>query len=173
MDLSYCDALKFAFEFEVKGEKFYRESINKIDDPYAQKALKFLADEEERHIDKIERFNQSLLEKDDFDINIECRSNLNQSIESFISDFIEDKEKIIMEKASNIEIYDAALEMENSGYKLYKQAYEENNEPILRQFFKFLMDEESLHYNLISASKKYTEDSSYYFEDYGSWIFGQ
>jgi hypothetical protein len=32
--------------------------------------------------------------------------------------------------------------------------------------------EGNLHYNLLATTKKYLEDPSYYFEDYGGWIFG-
>ncbi len=173
MDISYCEALKFALNFELKGEKFYRDSLDKVDDPHALKTLQFLAKEESSHIDKIERFNQSLLEEKEFNLSAECSTDLNQNVKGFLQEFIGKKEKEIREKASDIEIYDLALEMENSGYNMYKKAFEESEEESLRKFFNFLMDEESLHYNLISASKKYLEDPSYYFEDYGSWIFGQ
>lgn len=171
LETAYCDALKFALDFEVKGEKFYRESIEKVDDPHAQKTLQFLAAEESHHIDKIERFNQSLINKEHFDLSNECDSKLVASIENYLDEFIKNKEKTIAEKASDVEIYDVAMEMENSGYQMYKKAFDENQDNRLRKFFKFLMNEESLHYNLILASKKYLEEPSYYFEDFGGWIF--
>ena len=71
MDQSYCDALRFAIEYEEQGEKFYREAAAEARDRFAKKALRFLADEEVEHIGKIEKFNDFLLGKAEFDMDKE------------------------------------------------------------------------------------------------------
>ena len=73
-----------------------------------------------------------------------------------------------------MEIYDVALDMEKRGYSAYKNASIDSKEdPRVQEFFKFLAEQEIVHYKLLQESKKYLEDSSYYFEDYGGWVFNE
>lgn len=171
MELEFCDALKFAIDFERKGRGFYLDAIQKAEDPLAKKTLKFLADEEVHHIEKIEKFNQALLGKGDFDIEKECHSDLPQRTKEYIDKATQDKEEKVSPQTTDIEVYDLALDMEKSSYDIYKDAFEKNSDEKLKRFFQFLMQEEQIHYDLLAASKKYLEDPSYYFEEFGGWIF--
>lgn len=172
MESKYCNALKFAIEFEKKGQKFYLDAVQKVADPFSRKTLEFLADEELHHIDKIEKFNQALLGNSDFDIVTECSSDLPQRVKEYMDSVVRDKQVKVSPRSTEIEVYDLALEMEKSSYHTYKDALESNSDEQLKRFFEFLMKEEQIHYDLLAASKKYLEDPSYYFEEFGGWIFG-
>jgi len=172
MESKYCDALRFAIEFEKKGQKFYLDAVQKVADPFSRKTLEFLADEEVSHIEKIEKFNEALLGTGDFDIAKECQSNLSQRVKEYMVSVVSEKEAKVSPQSTEIEVYDLALEMEKSSYDIYKDALESNSDEQLKRFFEFLMKEEQIHYDLLAASKKYLEDPSYYFEEFGGWIFG-
>lgn len=169
----YSQALQFALDFEKRGEKFYRDSIQKVNDEFAKRTLKFLADEELNHIEKINRFNEALVKNyKDFDLDAHCQTKLPEKIENHLKEAIKREEEKIRPQSSDIEIYDMAIDMERAGYAIYKESYEQSDDKKIKKFFEFLIKEENLHYDLLAATKRYLEDPSYYFEDYGGWIFG-
>ncbi len=169
----YCEALKAAKEFEERGEKFYRDSIPKVNDEFAKKTLEFLADEERHHIEKIKRFNDAFcMESEDFDLDACCKTKLPERIEDYLKEPIQKRECKIKPQMTDIEIYDMALDLEKAGYSIYEEFHKQSDDEKIRKCFEFLIKEEGLHYDFLTATKKYFEDPSYYFEDYGGWIFG-
>jgi rubrerythrin len=172
MEQSYCDALTFALELERSGEKYYRAAAADAQDPFARKVLAFLADEEVEHQRKIEEFNLSLLGQGEFDLETECRTGLPERIQAFLKEHATPEEERTT-AATEVDAYTMAMGMEKAGYDMYKAAREAGaDNPQLARFFDFLMAEETKHYDLLASSKKYLEDPSYYFEDFGGWIFG-
>ena len=173
MEETYCEAIKFAIEFERRSERFYRDAAEKVTDVFAKKALGFLAADEVTHAKKIEDFNAALIERRDFDLETECRSDLPERLDKFLQQVIAKGSKEIGSGATDIEVYDVAMELEKEGYDAYTGAYNnESEDPRVKRFFKFLAGQETIHYNMLAYSKKYLEDPSYYFEEYGGWIFG-
>ncbi len=174
MEETYCDALRFAIEFEKKSEDFYLMAKNRVNDEFAKKALDFIAADEEKHAKKIQAFNKALVKDIDFDLESECTSDLPDQLNDFVDKTIVKEEGKIEADANDIAIYDVALDMEKRGYDAYKNTSLDDDEDIrVKIFFKFLADQEIVHYNLLKESKKYLQDSSYYFEDYGGWIFNE
>ena len=172
MDIAYCDALWFAIDYEKKGEEYYRRTGNETKDPLARKTLFILADEEIDHIRKIEQFNDHLLGTSDFDMNKECQLTLPERVKTFLSEVKEIAKESSGGEISDIGVYTTAMANEKQGFEMYSSVKDSSKDDRLKQFFGFLADEESSHYKLLSASKKYLEDPSYYFEDDGGWIFG-
>ena len=171
MDQAYCDALRFAMEYERKGEEHYRSAAAAAKDHFAKQALTFLADEEIEHIRKIDEFNQHMLGIGDFDIDAECQLGLSSRVE----DFLETAKGATSEedrRLTEIDVYDQAMENEKHGYEMYASVETGTQNESLKQFFAFLAQEEKAHYNLLEASKKYLQDPSYYFEEGGGWLFG-
>lgn len=172
MEQAYCEPLQIAIEFELNGEAFYRQLIEKVSDPFAKKVLVFLADEEIDHIRKIERFNNSLLGKGEFDFETECNLELPDRIQALVQAKMKDAGKNISPESDDLDIYDVALVLETRSYELYEQALNEVEDERVETFFRFLLAEEKEHYDLLAFSKRYLADPSYYFEEYGGWIFG-
>ncbi len=169
----YCEAFKVAREFEQRSEKLYRDLIPKVKDRFAQKTLTFLADEEHHHIKKIDEINEALTTKSkDFSLVAQCQTELPGRIEKHLNEIIKNKADKMRAQMSDIEIYDTAIDMEKAGYGIYKEHYRQSNDEKTKKFMEFLIQEESVHYDILASTKKYLEDPSYYFEDYGGWIFG-
>lgn len=171
MDQAYCEALRFAIEYEQSGEDYYRKAVDEAQDRFAKKALVFLADEEIEHIGKIERFNDSLLGRGDFDIDAECLPTLPERLNNLIASAKSD-EKSQTSSLSDSAVYDLAMATEKQGFEMYNDFREDSPDQRIKQFFGWLADEEIVHYKLLAESKKYLEDQSYYFEEDGGWIFG-
>ena len=172
MDEAYCEALETAIEFERNGEVFYRELLEKVSDPFAKKVLEFLADEEVEHIRKIEVFNDSLLGKDWFDFEAECGLDLHERIRDLVQEKRQGANKNVNPSSNDLDIYDIAMLLESKSFELYKHALEEPQDEKVETFLRFLLAEEGEHYDLLASSKKYLADPSYYFQEYGGWIFG-
>lgn len=172
MDQAYCDALRFAFDYETKGEEHYRKAAAQAHDKFAEKALTFLADEEIEHIRKIDEFNRHLLGERDFDLENECKLALSDRVESFI-DSARQAGHISQERnLSDVDVYNIAMDNEKEGFEMYEAAEKSSADERLKRFFAFLAQEEQGHYKLLAASRKYLEDQSYYFEEGGGWLFG-
>ncbi len=172
MDQAYCDALRFAYEYEQKGEKHYREAAQQAKDRFARQALTFLADEEVEHIRKISAFNDSLIGAGTFDLDLECKLALPDRVKEFLDSSRQTGHISDEREWSDSEVYDVAMGNEKQGFEMYAKVEEGTQDPKLKQFFAFLAAEEKVHYGLLVASKKYLEEPSYYFEEGGGWLFG-
>lgn len=171
MKEAYCEALQTALNMEREGKKFYQDALGRVTDEFARRTLKFLIEEEERHIDKIMRFNEYLLGRGGFDLESECSTGVPARMKSLIDEAASTTLKKIENASTDIEVYEAAMEFERRGYQFYRRAAEDEEDERVRRFFQFLVDEEVKHFQLLQNTKKYLEDPSYYFEDAGGWIF--
>ncbi len=172
MDQAYCDALRFAIDYEHEGEKYYRQAAEKAQNALAKKALLFLADEEVEHIRKIEEFNQYMLGVSDFDIDSECAVGLPDRVMEFIEVSKTGGKPSSAAELSDLAVYDLAMATEKQGFEMYASVRDTTADERLKRFFGFLAGEEVVHHRLLAESKKYLEDPSYYFEEAGGWIFG-
>lgn len=171
MDTAYCDALKVALEFENKGERMYRQAATQAKNDFTRRALEFLADEEIGHVVKIQDFNEAMLAGGQADVDRFCTQELPDRVRAFLDDFTS-REATKMAAAEDAHrVYDEAMAMEREGYRMYEEARESSKDEQLRRFFEFMVAEEGIHYRMLEAAKKYLQDPSYYFEDYGGWIF--
>ena len=168
----YCEALESAMKFEERSRDFYHDSVDKVDDEFAKKTLEFLAQEEVHHMEKIRRVNEELIDASkDFDWAAYCTSDLPDRIEQHLKEMNSKRSEKIRPQMSDLEVYDLALDMEKAGYEVYKDYHEQTEDEKTKQFLEFLIAEEKVHFELIQSTKKYLEDYSYYFEDFGGWIF--
>lgn len=168
----YCESLLEALKLEEKGKEFYENALRKVRDIFAKKALEFLIKEEDKHIDKILRFNEFLFGRGDFDIETECdiqvKEKISKLIEKYISSSMVAK---IDDTSTDVEVYEAAMDFEKKGYELFKESAENANDDRIKAFFNFLMNEEIKHYDLLENTLRYLKEPDYYFEDYGGWVF--
>ncbi|MCX7831889.1 MAG: ferritin family protein [Actinobacteria bacterium] len=168
----YCESLLEAIKFEEKGKEFYEKALHKVQDIFAKKALEFLIAEEDKHIDKILRFNEFLFGRGDFDIETECNTQIKEKIKELIENHVSSSMAGKIEDAStDIEVYQAAMDFEKKGYELYKESAENTDDERIKVFFNFLINEEIKHYDLLENTLRYLKEPDYYFEDYGGWVF--
>lgn len=173
VDDFYCEALERAYEMETKGKQFYEQALLKAKDPFARKALEFLTAEEERHLDKILRFNSHLFGREEFDLENECRIEISERAKASLEQFVQEKlGKNLEEARTDIEVFRAAMEFEKESYHYYKDQAKKESDSRLKKFFEFLEKEEVKHFELLQETIRYLSEPDYYFEDFGSWIFG-
>lgn len=168
----YCQVIAEALELEEQGREMYEQAYLKVKDPFARKALEFLIKEEERHKDKILRFNEHLFGRGEFDLERECAVTISEDLKKLIEEHVTSEAREKIEDArTDIDVYEIALDFEKRGYDFYKSAGENETDERIKRFMKFLEEEEVKHYELIQETIRYLKETDYYFEDFGGWIF--
>jgi rubrerythrin len=157
------ETLNKALEMEEKGYKFYKDAAKKSQNDMTRKTFDFLADNETLHIEVIKNFYNTLKKgksplielKDvkskrleDLDIFSKSISALNEKVKA-----VDDDKKA----------YEFAMEFENSGYKYYENTLKEVKDEELINLLKFLLKEESKHYDLLMNAYTYLTDSHNWF----------
>ena len=158
------EVLRDALEMEEKGHKFYVEAGQKNLNNITKKTFKFLADSEILHIETIKNFHNTLKEEGELP-SIELSNIKNKRLEDlniFSKNIASLKEKI---KPNDDEgkILKFAMEFENNGYRYYENMLKQAKDEKLITFLKFLLQEESRHYDLLMNTHSYITDTHNWF----------
>lgn len=156
------EPLKIALNLEHEGKQMFIRAAEETQSKLAKQTFEFLAAEEDRHIANIERFYRSIEgsvgenipEIEDSDANEKLES-FNLKLESIKDDF--------KTTSSDIEAYQLALKFENGAEEFYQEKFEEATDPKIKKFYKWLIDEESMHSRLLNSCLKFVEDPTEWF----------
>jgi rubrerythrin len=164
-------ALKLAVENEKKIRGFYLKHSGRLKSSLAKKTFIFLADEELKHIDAINDFSKSIHDGEEPDIKPGPEDKSINRAKEFFSNSIERKAEKLKPTDGELKIYELGLEMEQKGYKFYREAAENAEHPDVRKLFEFLTKEENGHYALLNNAINYLKSPSNFFQDQESWLF--
>ncbi len=159
-----AEALRGALEMEEKGQAFYRKAAEESRNDVAKKTFKFLADDELLHIETIKNFYKTMKEKGDFPL-VELsgiKSKRFKNFGIFLKSMSSLKEKIKSDDDEK-KALKFAMEFENDGYKYYEDMLKKTKDEKLIKFLKFLLDEESHHYDLLKNTYSYINDTHNWF----------
>lgn len=157
------EALTIALNLEKKGKEIFLNAANETSSDLARQTFEFLAKEEDRHIESIERFYQSIQETDLDSIEAIKDSTADERLESF-NQRLEKISDSFKSTASDVEAYKVALEFEGGAEEFYEEKYNEATHPIVKKFYKWLIDEESMHSRLINSCLQFVEDPAEWFK---------
>lgn len=149
-----------AIEMEEKGHKFYKESAKMGTNEITRKTFEFLAENELLHIESIRKFYESLKNSRELpSINFsELKNKRNQDLTLFSKNISELKDKV-KESDTDKKAVEFAMEFENTGYRYYEGMLKEATDVKLTALLKFLLSEESAHYEGLSKLDQYLTDS--------------
>ncbi len=163
-DMPIGKLLEDALSMEEKGYDLYTGIAKKSENDITGKTFNFLAEQEKLHIDKIKSFYKELKDSKKFSEPGLSGSAEKRGREStiFLKTIKELNDKI---KPSDDEkkACEFAMEIEKKGYKYYQDMAEKTKDENLLIFLRFLMEEESTHYELISSLYTYLTDSHNWF----------
>ncbi len=158
------NALKKALEMEEKGEDFYKDVSKKCKNPVTRKTFSFLADNELLHIDSIKKFYNSMKEKKEFpSLDLDKLHDKRTSDLKIFSETINNLKEKIKPSDDDKKACEFAMDFENKGYKYYENMLKSVSDPKLTKFLKFLLEEESRHYEGIERLYRYITDSENWF----------
>ena len=157
------EPLKIALSMEMEGKQLFLNAAAETKSSLAKQTFEFLAKEEDRHIAHIQDFYKSL-EDSHIDDAIDTEiSTADQRLETFNLRLEEIKDEF-KPSLTDVEAYQIALKFENGAEEFYEVKYREASHPKVKKFYKWLIDEESMHSRLINSCLKFVEDPAAWFQ---------
>lgn len=158
------EAFGTALEFEKKGKSIYEETAKKTKNPIVKKTFDYLAKQEVFHVKEIENYLKKHGGK------IDLGGDGVKDTEKFFSMTVKGFEGKAALSDDDLKAHETALELEQNAYDFYKELYEsaENND--LKNFFKWLMEQENAHYTLVQNAYEYVKDPVSFFSKEERWM---
>jgi len=171
-DEKYMEALKISIEMERKGNKFYKSVAAKTKNELGKKVFSAMAKDEMEHIEAIKEFSKKLLkEKELPDIeNLITRKHRKGDESIFKMPVKELKEKAGID-ADDLKAYSIAMKMEKEGYEYYRECLQGATDEKVKKLFQFLIEEESMHYQLLQNTFQYLSHPQDWFAEQERPIF--
>ncbi|MFA5928183.1 MAG: ferritin family protein [Candidatus Margulisiibacteriota bacterium] len=148
------NTLQEAIQFEKDGVDLYETLAKDAKNKIAKMLFASLVKQEKDHITYIN--NYAKIEKFEPMQYIPLEKTVQDIFRTLLAE--ERKENI-----SNIEGLEAALKLEDKGFRMYKDALEKAEGPEDKKFFKFLMTMEREHYEALA-------NTHLYFTDNNAWV---
>ena len=157
------ETLKIALTLETEGKALFLKAASETKSALAKQTFEFLAKEEDKHIENIKLFYETLIDSDveqlpDIEDSLADQKleSFNQKLESIWEDFTP--------SLTDIEAYNLALSFENGAEEFYQEQLEKAVDPKIIKFYKWLEAEESMHSRLINSCIKFVENPADWFQ---------
>jgi rubrerythrin len=157
-ELGLEEALNIAMDAELKAQAFYAQAAVEVQDPHGKDLLGRLAAFEQYHYQKLAELARSLQEDGQF-IEYETRA-----VEQFVPlvGGGETAGTLMAELEDTAAILSKAIENEKIAGERYRGLAEETAEPVGRDMFKQLANEEAIHQRIL-------EDEFFSLSNQGVW----
>lgn len=159
---SDLEPYRIALKLEREGRQFFIDASKSTTSDLARKTFRFLAEEEGRHIRKIEEFKASLDKSQGGDLLDVGESDADAKFEQFIS-LLEEVKDEFRPTESDVEAYRMALRFENGAEDFYQEMFDKADNPLVKKFYRWLIVEESMHSRVINSCLKFLENPSEWF----------
>ena len=153
---------RIALEMEKEGKELFLEAARTTKSNLARQTFEFLAREEDKHLEQIEKFYRAMEESDGQDPPHVEDSRANERLEEF-NKHLETVRDDFVATESDIEAYQVALRFENGAEDFYQEMLDRSDDPRVKRFYRWLIDEESMHSRLINSCLKFVEDPAAWF----------
>jgi len=158
------EPLKTALQLEIEGRSFFVEAARKVTGQQARRTFEFLAAEEDKHIEHIRRFYESI-EKGDISTPPGLdETDAERNLAAFNERLAELKDEL-EPTATDIEAYEYALRFENGAEDFYREKMDEAGIPEVKQFYAWLIGEEELHSKVLESCLQFARDPAAWFRD--------
>ncbi len=162
---AFLEPLRIALRLENEGKRFFSEAAAKTQSQLVRQTFEFLAAEEDKHIENIERFYKSLeLSKGEDVPDIEV-STAEAKLQAFNENLAELKDSVTP-SLSDVEAYEVALRFENGAEEFYEQKLLETDDPRIKKFYQWLIDEETMHARLLRSCLLFAKDPTAWFKEH-------
>ncbi|MBD3332286.1 hypothetical protein GF356_05510 [candidate division GN15 bacterium] len=153
---------RIALKLEQDGKAFFLEAARKTTSKFAKQTFEFLAAEEDRHIDTITEFFDSVMKGDESQLVDVGESDAEHKLASF-NDKLARLEKADQPIGSDREAYEFAIKFENGAEEFYAEKLQEATHPRVKKFYKWLIAEEKMHARLLKSCLKFVDDPAEWF----------
>jgi rubrerythrin len=141
-------ALKFAYDFEVKGVNLYMRLASKTRNILAREVFYSLAKQEVDHAKRIGEVEAMVKANRGWRVLSAVKPG---SMEAELKKFFASAGRSQLKKrGADVQGYDLAMKMERKGYRAYSEFYRNAATAGEREFFRQMMAEENKHYEALA-----------------------
>jgi rubrerythrin len=166
------EAMKIALDMEKNGYKAYMDAAHKTSNKLGRSTLEAIAAQELEHIKVIEGYCQRP------EVDPEAANLIGQikqrDKKDYVRAIIEKIGQQLNEKSNSetglSDAYKIAMDLERESYLFYKNLAQEAAVPTVKAFFKFLMDQENVHFELFQETLEYLDRPGDWFREQERWI---
>lgn len=149
-------AFKEAVRFEESGREFFIKAADTSKNPMAREIFTNLAYEELKHIKRIKEVFDALVSNGKFPEQLPKSENL--PWKNIFRDALNKFKDLVNPKMLELDSIKLGLDFESKGYKMYDDLAKKAANPLEKEFFETLRDEEEGHYLAIENLKKFIEN---------------
>lgn len=158
------ETLKKALQMEERGYDFYKKLSEESKNNVTKKTFAFLAEKELLHIESIQNFYNTLNKTGELpSIDIEDKLDQREKDFTIFSKKISELNEKIKPDDDDVKACEFAMQLENDSYSYYENMLKEANQKALTALLRFLMKEETRHYEEIENLHTYLTDSHNWF----------
>lgn len=159
------EPLRIALNLEKEGKQFFLDAASSTRSKLARQTFEFLAKEEDRHIEQIQKMCESVEGSQGKNLLDAGVSDADRKLVAFNERLAELRDEF---KGSNDDItaYNMALKFENGAEEFYDKKMKEAEDPLVKKFYKWLIEEEEMHSRLLKSCLKFVEDPAAWFKSH-------
>ena len=159
------EPFRIALKLEQEGKQFFMEAARKAKSDLVRQTFEFLANEEDKHIEKIADFYKSLELSSGDDVPDIGVSDAEERLVEF-NNHLSKLKDVVTPTISDIEAYELALKFENGAEDFYEEKLLEAQHPKIKKFYRWLIDEEKMHARLLRSCLMFAQDPKSWFKNH-------
>ena len=156
------EVLQFAIQMEIDGKEYYEKASAESNTQVGKDLFEWLAGEEDKHRQRFEQLFEDIKGKKGWpDKNIQPETG--HKIKTLFSEALQKTGRTVKAEASELELIDKAVEMENKTYDFYKNMGKGASYDAEKKYYESLAAEERGHYLLLTDYREYLIDPAGWF----------
>ncbi len=153
-------AIKEAIRLEVNGRNFFNHAAEITHNELGKKMFHKLADEETKHIQAFSKLFSDILKDTDWKKFVRDEELKG---ESTLIDKLKERMKGA-EGKSETQALSIGMELEENAIRFFQKAAEDVNDPVAKEIFLSISEEEKFHYDLLQAQHDSLTNSGFWLD---------
>ena len=136
-----------AIKLEIRGREFFNQAADMTHNPLGKKMFQRLAEEEVKHLNAFSKLFSAVIHSDEWKqyVDVGKVAGNSEVIEELVARMKRAEDK------SEIEALRIGMELELKAIDFFKRCAETGDDPVARNIFITISDEERFHYDLLQA----------------------
>jgi len=166
------DIVKFALQLEQDGLAMYSKFARESNDSFGKKTFEGLAEDEKEHIEILRKIYGASGIKEIKEIVEQSKGEpVRQRFKTIFEQAGEEAKKRTEADSSDTEAMKIAMDFEQRGYNLYKEAGQKATGQMEKTAFKHLTLMEQRHFELLQETFNYLNNTENWFQENEGWMF--
>lgn len=154
------NAIKEAIRLEINGQNFFNHASEITHNELGKKMFQRLAEEEVKHLKAFSDLFTKILREKDWKKYVKDEELKGQSV--LIEKLAERMTQA--EGKSEVEALSIGMELEERAVQFFQKAAEEVDDPVAKDIFKQISEEEKFHYDLLQAQHDSLTNSGFWLD---------